>query len=362
MGTVRPTVLAADLQALRRMIQQAPGRVSRRAQAVVWWLVGESQTAVSRRLGVSRQSVQAWCTRFRRSGVAGLWDRPRSGRPARTGTVVREAVARCLRASDVAGTTGPGGWTMGRLLAALGQQGIAASAQTVRRVLDQLQARWRRGRPVTRGDPDRWLVLAQLADGLLAAELAARQAGRRLVVLFEDEADLALLAHAGYSWQLPGSSPVIPTPGQNQKIGLVGTISLDGEVLVQEVARKTAVALVGYLEQVVARDADAEIALIWDNVGIHHARATQAWLRAHPAVHVLWLPRYSPNDNAQERVWRWLREAVCHNRAYPDLASKRATAQTFFATLEPADARRRCVPDRLLAGLLAAVLTEGATG
>jgi putative transposase len=274
--------------------------------------------------------------------------------------VVREVVVRCLSSSDVSGTQGPGGWTMGRLLAALGQQGIVASAQTVRRALDQLKARWRRGRLVTRGDPERAQVLARLADGLLAAELAARRVGRRLVVLYEDEADLALLAQAGYSWQLPGTAAVIPTPGQNQKIGLFGTLSLDGEVFVQETARKTAGALVSYLEQVVARYADAEVAVIWDNVGIHHARATQAWLAAHPQVHVLWLPRYSPNDNAQERVWRWLREAVCHNRAYPDLASKRATARDFFANLTPPDALRRCVPDRLLAGVLAEAFTTAA--
>lgn len=361
MGTVRPTVTLADLEALGRMIQQAPGRVSRRAQAVRWWLDGASQTAVSQRLGVSRQSVHAWCTRFRSLRAAGLWDRPRPGRPARTGAVVRDRVAACLGGSDITGTSGPGGWTVGRLLAALGQDGVAASAQTVRRVLGQLQARWRPGRLVARGDPDRATALRRLASDLLAAELAARQAGRRLVVLFEDEADLALLAHAGYSWQLPGASALIPTPGQNQKIGLLGTIDLDGTVLVHEVACKTAVALIGHLEQVVAAYPDTEIALIWDNVGIHHARATRAWLAAHPAVHPVWLPRYSPNDNAQERVWRWLREAVCRNRAYPDLATKREAARGFFAGIDPDDAHRRCVPDRLLIGLLAEAFTPRAT-
>jgi transposase len=266
---------------------------------------------------------------------------------------VHAAITAWLAASDVVGTTGPGGWTVGRLLTALGQAGVIASAATVRRVLRQLQARWRRGRLVARGDVDRPAALARLAADLRAAEVAAQQAGRRLVVLFEDEADLALLAHAGYSWHLPGQSARIPTPGQNQKVGLFGTLSLTGEVLVGETVRKTAGALVAYLEQVVAQYADAELAILWDNVGIHHARVTRDWLAAHPWVHVLWLPRYSPNDNAQERVWRWLREAVCHNRAYPDLASKRATAHAFFATLEPGVALRRCVPDRLLAGLLA---------
>ena len=42
-----------------------------------------------------------------------------------------------------------------------------------------------------------------------------------------------------------------------------------------------------------------------------------AWLAAHPQVHPVHLPRYSPNDNAQERVWGWLRATVCRNRAFP---------------------------------------------
>src|SRR3972149_3071810 len=90
-----------------------------------------------------------------------------------------------------------------------------------------------------------------------------------------------------------------------------------------------------------------------DNVGIHHARATRDWLTAHPHVHHLFLPRYSPNDNAQERVWGWLRAAVCRNRAYPDLASKRGAAHAFLATLTPAALCQRCGPERLLTGLLA---------
>jgi transposase len=344
------------------MIQQAPGRVSRRAQAVVWWLDGQSQAGISRRLGVSRQSVHDWCTRVRRAGVAGLWDRPRSGRPSRSGAAALALVAHCLERSDVAGTVGPGGWTVGRLVATLGQQGIVTSAQTIQRSLRRLGARWRRGQLVARGDPARRAALARLDAGLLAAHLAARQADRALVVLFEDEADLALVAHAGQSWQLPGAGALIPTPGQNHKLGLFGTLSLEGEVLVSTAPRKTARALVAHLEQVVARYPQAVIALIWDNVGIHHACVTRDWLAAHPQVHPLWLPRYSPNDNAQERVWRWLRAEVCRNRAFPDLASKQAAARAFFAALQPVAVQRRCVPERLLAGLLAEVMTPGAAG
>jgi transposase len=345
------------LATLRQMIQREPGRVSRRAQAIVWWLAGQSQAAIARRLGVARQSVQRWCARFRRAGPDGLRDRPRSGRPPRLGTDAPARVEACLRRSDRPGTTGPGGWTAGRLVAALAAAGERVSARTVRRLLRRLKARWRRGRLVAKGDPDRGAVLRRLADGLLAAALAAQRAGRRSVILVEDEADLALLAHAGYSRQLPDQPATMPTPGQNQKVGLLGSLSPDGDLITTEAPRKTAQALTDHLGQVVARFPAAELAVIMDNVGIHHAKTTRAWLATHPQVRQLFLPRYSPNDNAQERVWGWLRADVCRNRAYPDLASKRAAAQGFLAERRPAELCRRCVPVPLLTGLLAEVFT-----
>lgn len=335
------------------MIHHAPGRISRRAQAIVWWLGGQGQAAIARRLGVARQSLVRWCRWFREAGPAGLQDRPRSGRPPRLDAAAQAQVAICLGQSDVPETAGPGGWTIPRLVVALAALGYQVSARTVRRLVRRLKARWRRGQIVAKGDPNRSSALRRLAEGLLAAHLAAVRAGRRLVIAFEDEAELALLAHAGYSWQLPDRPATIPSPGQNQKAGLFGSLSLDGELVVTESARKTALALTAHLEAVVARFPAAEVAIIMDNVGIHHARATQAWLADHPEVHLLFLPRYSPNDNAQERVWGWLREAVCRNRAYPDLASKRAAARAFLAERSPAALSQRCVPDRLLTNLLA---------
>jgi transposase len=353
MGADRPTVDPATQAALRRIIQQDPGRISRRAQAVVWWLEGASQSRVSRRLGMTRQSVQEWCARFRVEGVAGLCDRRRTGRPRTAGEEVESAVAECLRESDLPGTRGPGGWTVPRLVSALMTRGLVVGARTMRRVLGRLRARWRRGQLVAKGDPDRAAVLARLAGALAEVRLAAERAGRRLLVLFEDDADLALLPRAGASWQLPDRPATIPTPGQNQTSGLFGSLGLEGELIITESARKTAVAFSLHLEEVVARFPNKEVAMIMDNVGIHHAKATVAWLTEHPQVHRLFLPRYSPNDNAQERVWGWLRADVCRNRAFPDLASKQAAARAFFAGLEPPELSKRCVPDRLLSRLLA---------
>src|SRR5262249_10529505 len=69
--------------------------------------------------------------------------------------------------------------------------------------------------------------------------------------------------------------------------------------------------------------------------------------------HPVHLPRYSPNDNAQERVWGWLRAKVCRNRAFRTLAAKRAAARAFLAARTPEELRRYCAPAQLLRHLLA---------
>ena len=83
-------------------------------------------------------------------------------------------------------------------------------------------------RRVALGDPERSSRLAVLADTVLAAHLAARRAGRSLVVVFADEADLAFLPLVGATWLLPDQPGTVPTPGHNAKVGLCGALSLEG--------------------------------------------------------------------------------------------------------------------------------------
>src|ERR1043166_3455307 len=115
MGWMAPRTRTQTWLELQQMVRRAPDRVSRRAQALLWWLSGSSQTAVAERLGVSRQSGGRWCRRFRAAGPAGLLDRPRSGRPPRLDTAGRRQLKRLLARSDLPRNTGPGGWTAPQL-------------------------------------------------------------------------------------------------------------------------------------------------------------------------------------------------------------------------------------------------------
>jgi hypothetical protein len=62
-------------------------------------------------------------------------------------------------------------------------------------------------------------------------------------------------------------------------------------LLVSEAARKTALALTEHFDRLVARYPGCVLAVVLDNVRMHHARLTADWLAAHPEPRLLHLTR-----------------------------------------------------------------------
>ncbi|MEC0668479.1 transposase, partial [Priestia flexa] len=48
------------------------------------------------------------------------------------------------------------------------------------------------------------------------------------------------------------------------------------------------------------------------------------------------LPKYSPNLNPVERIWKWLKETVIQNRFHPNKAAIQESVSSFLAFLEGA--------------------------
>lgn len=78
-----------DRETLVSWAQSSAGKttLAKRAQIVLLAGEGVPNTKIARRVGVSRPTVNLWRKRYITSGLSGLTDRPRSGRPA----VVNEA-------------------------------------------------------------------------------------------------------------------------------------------------------------------------------------------------------------------------------------------------------------------------------
>jgi hypothetical protein len=164
-----------------------------------------------------------------------------------------------------------------------------------------LVALWRRPKLTARGDPDHDHVVAGIMARLL-------ELPRRAVVLAEDETHLNLLPHVRASWTLRGTRPVVPTPGKNRQVTVLGALELTTGRWVYRLGRRRAadfIALLRMLAQAFPRA--PAIVVICDNDSIHHARAVTRYLQKHPRLELLYGARYSPHDNPVERIWAGLK-------------------------------------------------------
>ena len=79
-------------QALAELAQHAPGRITQRAWMVLWSAEQVSVPEIARRFHCQEKTVRKWLRRYQRGGLAGLSDRPRSGRPSRLTAGAAQAI------------------------------------------------------------------------------------------------------------------------------------------------------------------------------------------------------------------------------------------------------------------------------
>jgi hypothetical protein len=92
--------------------------------------------------------------------------------------------------------------------------------------------------------------------------------------------------------------------------------------------------LLGHPEEATAHEYPAEcrVVVITDIAKYHHARLHEEW-RANQAEDFAleYLPPYSPEVNAIERVWKLTRRQCIHNRYFPALEEVVTTVEAQFA-------------------------------
>jgi transposase len=243
--------------------------------------------AIAELLGCDPATVRRWIHRYNQDGVRGLEDRPRCGRPRLGSRRLGQRIRRLLAE--------PKAWTIARLYQRLGRP--AMSLRTLHRRVREV-ARWRRPRLVAKGDPNREAVLASLHHAIGELPEGA-------VVLAEDETHINLLPWVRATWIANGTRQQVMTPGTNRRRTIFGAVDLHTGRWFYQVARKAVSAtFIAFLDQLAAGyPAAPTVAVVCDNVIIHHSKIVQRWLAAHPRVVVLHGARYSPHDNPVERIW-----------------------------------------------------------
>jgi transposase len=87
-----------------------------------------------------------------------------------------------------------------------------------------------------------------------------------------------------------------------------------------------------YLRKVLFEYRNAsKIIMVLDNVAFHHAHKIRDWVATHPKLDLFFLPPYSPDLNAVERAWWYMRKKITHHRFIKSLKERKAAFWKMFS-------------------------------
>jgi len=180
----------------------------------------------------------------------------------------------------------------------------------------------------------------------VALQQEAKVTGAR--ILFVDEAHFYAEADLRAMWVLKGEPALVDStsPRWGEKAsyysavcpetGAVEAMPLEGN--------SSAETSVAFLQQLRATY-PGPLFIIWDNGPAHGGDALRAYL-ATPGLRLrlVRLPAYSPDFNADEAIWSWIREEVTANTCFGTAAKVRDKVDAFFHDIadRAAEVTRRC--------------------
>jgi transposase len=280
---VRPIDLTdGDRRELERLhrASSTPAGLSRRTRAVLLMAQGVSGVEIARRIGYTVVQVSRIRRRFAETGVVGLHDRPKSGRPPTVSARKRAQIVALTLKPPPPGLTH---WTTRDLARKTG-----VSSSTIHRV-------WR-GHAL---QPHRITTFKFTTDP------AAEDKIHDVVGLYLDPPTNAVVLSVDEKTQIQALSrtqPLLPLrPGlparqthDYQRNGLTSLYAAlevaTGRVLGACAPRHTSDDFLRFLQQVARAYRRRELHIVLDNSSTHSTPAVEAWLAAHPRVHFHFTP------------------------------------------------------------------------
>jgi transposase len=194
-------------------------------------------------------------------------------------------------------------------------------------------SRQRRQRLLIRADP---LVQARWRQHVYPGIKSAGRSGTALVC--EDEASFRQDSSLAQTWARRGQTPRVPVTGERHSVQVFGCVEIySGRFLFHFEPVFTAAVYVRFLEQVARAYYPRPLHYLHDNASYHLDGQGQDGLTSerrwgHPHA----LPKYSPEDNAAEPIWRHVRRPGTHNRYFVHRDELAATLVRCFRSRQQA--------------------------
>jgi transposase len=328
---MQETVISEEQRAvLERWVnaQRTPQSVAQRARIVLLAGAGESNSAIARKLAVSRPTVILWRARFAAGGPQALSETgPGRGRKPTITAATIQAIVHATTQTTPPGQTHWSCRTMARA------QGV--SAATVQRIWDAHGLQPHRVRTFKLSTDARFSE--KLTD---VVGLYLNPPEKAIVLCVDEQSQIQALdrTQPGLPIKRGRAGTMTHDYKRNGTTTLFAALStLDGSVVGQCLPRHRHQEFLKFLRHLDREfPGDRELHLIVDNYGTHTHRNVNAWLTRHPRFHLHFTPTSSSWLNLVERWFRELTDKAIRRGVFhsvPDLI----TAIEAFLTAHNAD-------------------------
>ncbi len=323
---------------LQQAYRRGQLRLVKRIHALLYRFDGRSVVEVAQILDLSTQSVRNYVQAFILKGVDSLVYR----KPPRLTKTQKKELCALIDAGPEAAGYDYGGWNTALLQdLVLTRFKVAYHPHYIAELLKNLGYSYQKARFVSEHLTE---VAAERATWLTETWPALLKLARekQAAILFGDECSFAHWGSLSYTWARRGQQPEVRTSGQRRGYKVFGLIEyFSGAFYYQAQTDKlTGATYIAFLAAVLAKTEHKHLFIIPDGASYHMSKLVRDFFADHAArLTVYQLPRYSPDFNPIEFLWRNFKKHATHLRYFPkfaDLTAKVDAKLKFFATLPEA--------------------------
>jgi transposase len=272
-------------------------RVRQRAHCLLLSLQGLTTTELVKVFQVDRITIYHWFDAWETQRLVGLYDKAKPGRPQKCTPEQKEQIRQWAKA-------------LPKNLNKIG--GLVAehfdfriSKQTLKRILQGMAFSWRRVRKGLKGipDPEEYQQKKQALHDL------NQQASQGVLDLYYfDESGFCLTPYLPYAWQEKGETIRLESR-PSKRLNVLGFLSKNNELQAYTRLGSVDSDVVVRCINDFCKDLDKKTVLVMDNSPIHTSETFQdnipLWKER--GLDIFYLPKYSPELNLIEILWRFIK-------------------------------------------------------
>lgn len=175
-------------------------------------------------------------------------------------------------------------------------------------------------------------------------------------LLYVDEATVRRHPTLSAMWCLVDDIPEVPTGDDHTKVQVYGAVApLSGQTHYRIHPTLSKGNFATFLRQLERYYQDKHVLIVHDRAEQHRGQVVDTVVQeAQGRLMLMPQPRYSPELNPQERLWKWLRRVVTHDHWFETLQEELQAIRDFFCYLagRKDDVRQLCAiktPESLVA-------------